>query len=374
MSESSSSDRSMPSASVPSCLAERAQLRCGHGCLCVRRCDLRHRVYAGCAATGLIRHSWDVAVGAGRWMKARRRPLQGGRRRHRRGAIRPPQDRRADQEDVAGFGRRRRRQTRYRLFRQCDRYRRHRSGDLHRRGRVEVDDRRHDAPLRHDRHRLRGDERQRRDLRRRARRSRWSTTSRSRRPMPRCSALSRSGSPTAPSRPGISISGGEIAQLKDVVRGFDLVGMAVGLVPLDHIITGRDSSRATSSSASKSNGIHSNGLTLARQVLFEQRRAVDRRCPPRTRHTVGRRASPPDFDLCARDPRHHQAGADRKGIDQHHRRRLAEPAPGRGDGRVRDRQSAAGAADLPADRAIRSSRRARRCSKCSIWASAFALS
>ena len=27
---------------------------------------------------------------------------------------------------------------------------------------------------------------------------------------------------------GISICGGEIAQLKDVVRGFDLVGMAVG--------------------------------------------------------------------------------------------------------------------------------------------------
>src|SRR5246500_1175941 len=32
---------------------------------------------------------------------------------------------------------------------------------------------------------------------------------------------------------GISISGGEIALLEDVVRGFDLVGMAVGIVPLD---------------------------------------------------------------------------------------------------------------------------------------------
>ncbi|MGH7046053.1 MAG: AIR synthase related protein, partial [Stellaceae bacterium] len=31
-------------------------------------------------------------------------------------------------------------------------------------------------------------------------------------------------------RAGISISGGEIAQLKGVVHGFDLVGMAVGLV------------------------------------------------------------------------------------------------------------------------------------------------
>src|SRR5438128_7544393 len=31
---------------------------------------------------------------------------------------------------------------------------------------------------------------------------------------------------------GVSISGGETAQLKDIVTGFDLVGMAVGRVPL----------------------------------------------------------------------------------------------------------------------------------------------
>src|SRR6201988_1493519 len=37
---------------------------------------------------------------------------------------------------------------------------------------------------------------------------------------------------------GISISGGEISQLKDVIRGFDLIGMAIGVVPLDRIIIG----------------------------------------------------------------------------------------------------------------------------------------
>ena len=42
------------------------------------------------------------------------------------------------------------------------------AGDLDRRGRLEVDRRRHDAEIRHDRHRLRRDERQRFDLRRRA--------------------------------------------------------------------------------------------------------------------------------------------------------------------------------------------------------------
>jgi phosphoribosylformylglycinamidine cyclo-ligase len=69
---------------------------------------------------------------------------------------------------------------------------------------------------------------------------------------------------------GISISGGEISTLRDVVRGFDLVGMAVGLVPLDRIITGRDLAPGDAIIGIESSGIHSNGLTLARHVLFEQ--------------------------------------------------------------------------------------------------------
>jgi phosphoribosylformylglycinamidine cyclo-ligase len=69
---------------------------------------------------------------------------------------------------------------------------------------------------------------------------------------------------------GISISGGEIAQLKDIVHGFDLVGMAVGLVPLDRIVTGRELRPGDMVIGIDSNGIHSNGLTLARHVLFER--------------------------------------------------------------------------------------------------------
>ena len=37
---------------------------------------------------------------------------------------------------------------------------------------------------------------------------------------------------------GVSISGGETAQLKDIVRGFDLVGMAIGRVDLDKVCRG----------------------------------------------------------------------------------------------------------------------------------------
>ena len=68
----------------------------------------------------------------------------------------------------------------------------------------------------------------------------------------------------------ISISGGEIAQLKDVVTGFDLAGTAVGLVPLDRVIIGRDLAPGDVVIGIGSNGIHSNGLTLARRAFFER--------------------------------------------------------------------------------------------------------
>jgi len=61
-----------------------------------------------------------------------------------------------------------------------------------------------------------------------------------------------------------------------VVRGFDLVGMAVGIVPLDRIITGRDLVPGDVIIGLERSGIHSNGLTLARYVFFERGRlAID---------------------------------------------------------------------------------------------------
>ena len=69
---------------------------------------------------------------------------------------------------------------------------------------------------------------------------------------------------------GVSISGGEIAQLGEIVRGFDLVGTAVGTVPLDRIIVGRDLQPGDRVIGIASNGIHSNGFTLARKALFER--------------------------------------------------------------------------------------------------------
>ena len=69
---------------------------------------------------------------------------------------------------------------------------------------------------------------------------------------------------------GVSISGGEISQLPDMVRGFDLVGTAVGTVALDRILIGRDLEPGDRVIGIASNGIHSNGFTLARRAFFER--------------------------------------------------------------------------------------------------------
>jgi phosphoribosylformylglycinamidine cyclo-ligase len=94
-------------------------------------------------------------------------------------------------------------------------------------------------------------------------------------------------------RANISIPGGEIAQLRDLLKGwgtkpaFDIAGMAVGLVPLDRIVIGRELREGDVLIGLESNGIHSNGITLARKVLFERcGYGVDDR-PPGLASTLG---------------------------------------------------------------------------------------
>jgi phosphoribosylformylglycinamidine cyclo-ligase len=75
---------------------------------------------------------------------------------------------------------------------------------------------------------------------------------------------------------GVSISGGEIAQLPDMLAehkegySFDLAGTAVGIVSLDKVITGSDINEGDVVVGIESSGIHSNGLTLARHVFFSR--------------------------------------------------------------------------------------------------------
>jgi phosphoribosylformylglycinamidine cyclo-ligase len=74
---------------------------------------------------------------------------------------------------------------------------------------------------------------------------------------------------------GISIPGGEIAQVRELVqgvragRGFELVGTCVGTVHPDRVLIGADVTPGDLVVGLASSGIHSNGLTLARRVLLE---------------------------------------------------------------------------------------------------------
>ncbi|MCK4656841.1 MAG: phosphoribosylformylglycinamidine cyclo-ligase [candidate division Zixibacteria bacterium] len=75
---------------------------------------------------------------------------------------------------------------------------------------------------------------------------------------------------------GISISGGEIAQIPSMIvgeregMGFDIAGTAIGRVDLDKVLVGQDIVEGDVVIGIESNGIHSNGLSLAQHVLFKK--------------------------------------------------------------------------------------------------------
>jgi phosphoribosylformylglycinamidine cyclo-ligase len=66
---------------------------------------------------------------------------------------------------------------------------------------------------------------------------------------------------------GVEIPGGELAQLGDMVRGFDVAGACFGTVELDSIVDGSAIEPADPVIGLPSSGIHSNGYTLARSAL-----------------------------------------------------------------------------------------------------------
>ena len=68
---------------------------------------------------------------------------------------------------------------------------------------------------------------------------------------------------------GIEIPGGEIAQVGDVVSGWELSAAAIGLVPLDRIITGAQIAPGDVLIGMPSSGLHSNGYTLARKAVAD---------------------------------------------------------------------------------------------------------
>jgi phosphoribosylformylglycinamidine cyclo-ligase len=78
----------------------------------------------------------------------------------------------------------------------------------------------------------------------------------------------------------IAIPGGELAQLPEVIgsdgktpgdsKAFDLVGTAIGTLHPDKLITGAQVKPGDALIGIHSSGVHSNGLTLARNVLLDK--------------------------------------------------------------------------------------------------------
>jgi phosphoribosylformylglycinamidine cyclo-ligase len=66
---------------------------------------------------------------------------------------------------------------------------------------------------------------------------------------------------------GIEIPGGELAQLGDLVRGFDVAGACFGVVALEEVVDGATVEPGDPVIGLPSTGIHSNGYTLARSAL-----------------------------------------------------------------------------------------------------------
>jgi phosphoribosylformylglycinamidine cyclo-ligase len=92
---------------------------------------------------------------------------------------------------------------------------------------------------------------------------------------------------------GVAIPGGETAQVRDLIKGyaegkgFDIAGMAVGVVETDRIITGKGIAPGDLVFGLPSSGIHSNGLSLARRVLLDETGWTIDRVVPQLGKSIG---------------------------------------------------------------------------------------
>jgi phosphoribosylformylglycinamidine cyclo-ligase len=92
---------------------------------------------------------------------------------------------------------------------------------------------------------------------------------------------------------GISIPGGELAQLPDMIRGlkpgqgFDLAASAIGTVEKEHASNGQGLRPGDVLIGIASTGVHSNGFTLVRNVCFKRARMDVHRHVPELGTTLG---------------------------------------------------------------------------------------
>lgn len=92
---------------------------------------------------------------------------------------------------------------------------------------------------------------------------------------------------------GVAIVGGELAQIKEMLKGvekgkgFDLVGTCVGVLHPQKVIIGQDIRSGDVVIGLESNGIHSNGLTLARRIFFDLEKWSPTQFVPELNCTIG---------------------------------------------------------------------------------------
>ncbi|MXR51613.1 phosphoribosylformylglycinamidine cyclo-ligase [Halovenus sp. WSH3] len=84
---------------------------------------------------------------------------------------------------------------------------------------------------------------------------------------------------------GVALVGGETAVLPDVIKGFDIAGACAGLAPKDGIFAG-EAEPGEALVGWPSSGIHSNGLTLAREAVTREHEYTDP-FPPDPDRSIG---------------------------------------------------------------------------------------
>jgi phosphoribosylformylglycinamidine cyclo-ligase len=77
----------------------------------------------------------------------------------------------------------------------------------------------------------------------------------------------------------ITVVGGELATIPEIVKGYDLVGTCLGFAPRDRVIDGRDVSPEDVIVGLPSSGLHSNGFTMVRKLLKAENVSYDERVP-----------------------------------------------------------------------------------------------
>lgn len=92
---------------------------------------------------------------------------------------------------------------------------------------------------------------------------------------------------------GINIPGGEVAQVRELIRGvregsgFELIGTCIGTVHPQRILIGQDVRPGDVVVGIASSGMHSNGFTLARRVLFQHAKLKVSDRVPELDRTIG---------------------------------------------------------------------------------------